>query len=277
MEKDLKGYAVAAGRRMLRSLIRMMIKHGVMHREFIELSKEVYVEVASNDYGIRGRPTNAARTALLTGLDRKEVARIRNKLAADHAPVAESVHRQDRISRVLAGWHQDPDYLNHVGPLVLPLEGPAPSFEALIKSYGGDVPAITILRELQRVGAVRVDDKKSVEVMRRNYRLDTAEPEALLRSGSVLDDIGATVTHNLYRDADEPSRFEARASNVALPMSALPAYETFLRDEGQEFLERVDAWLSEHEAPEGDARREKTLRVGVGLYWIQSDASEVPQ
>ena len=81
MEINLKGHAIAAGRRILRSLIRMMIKHGVMHREFVELTKEIYVEIASSDYGLRGRPTNAARMALLTGLDRKEVRRIRKKLA----------------------------------------------------------------------------------------------------------------------------------------------------------------------------------------------------
>ncbi len=282
MEPDLKGHAIAAGRRILRSLIRMMIKHGVMHREFVELSKEIYVEIASSDYGIRGRPTNVARTALLTGLDRKEVTRIRTKLDQGTA-APKSAHRQDRIARVLAGWHQDTDYLDNAGsPAVIPLEGPAPSFETLIKRYGGDIPAITILRELQRVKAARVEGEETVEVLRRNYRLDTAEPEAIARTGSVLADIGRTVTHNLYRAAEAPSRFEARASNVNVPVSVLPEYRTFITAEGQEFLERVDAWLTEHEIPEGEtpedeARRVKARRVGVGLYWIQSDPSEVAQ
>ncbi len=279
MEIDLKGCAVAAGRRVLRSLVRIMIRHGVMHREFVELSKEIYVEIASRDYGLRGRPTNVARTALLTGLDRKEVTRLRSRLERQEVAAVETNHRQDRISRVLSGWHQNPDYLDDDRtPLVIPREGPAPSFDALVKSYGGDVPAITILRELQRVEAVRasrVGATDTVTVLRRNYRLDTVAPESLLRSGSVLEDIGTTVTHNLYRDADEPSRFEARASNIALPSSSIPAYETFVRQEGQEFLERVDAWLSEHEAAEGEARQGKTQRVGVGLYWIQSDPPEV--
>ena len=85
-----------------------MIKHGVMHREFVELTKEIYVEIASSDYGLRGRPTNAARMALLTGLDRKEVRRIRKKLDQG-AAAPEPAHQQDRIARVLAGWHQDGD------------------------------------------------------------------------------------------------------------------------------------------------------------------------
>ena len=111
MENNLKGAAVAAGRRVLRALVKIMIKHGVMHRDFVELSKEIYVEIASRDYGLRGRPTNTARTALLTGLDRKEVSRLRKKIEQSEAESSESSHRQDRISRVLSGWHQDPDFL----------------------------------------------------------------------------------------------------------------------------------------------------------------------
>ena len=277
MEVDLKGHALAAARRILRFVVRMMLKHGVMHREFVELSKEVYVEIARGEYGLRGRPTNVSRTALLTGLDRKEITRIRARL--DEGAVSpEPTHRQDRIARVLTGWYQDGDYLDDSGrPVVLPLEGAEPSFETLVKRYGGDVPAITILRELQRVEAVRQDAAGGVEVLRRNYRLDTADPEALIRSGSVLADIGRTVTHNLYRSPDEASRFEARASNVNIPLSALPAYQAFITKESQAFLEKVDAWLSNHEAPDGDTGQGDALRLGIGMYWVQSDSSEVVQ
>jgi hypothetical protein len=276
MESNLKGHAIAAGRRILRSLIKMMIKHGVMHREFVELSKEVYIEIASGDYGVRGRPTNVARMALLTGLDRKEVTRIRAKLDTG-VNATQPTHKQDRIARVLAGWHQDADYLDEAGhPARIPLDGEKPSFQALVKRYGGDVPAITIMRELQRVNAANVDGN-AVQVLRRNYRLDTVDPEALGRSSSVVSDLGRTVTHNLYRPAEEPSRFEARASNVNVSLSALPEYRAFITSEGQEFLERVDAWLTDHEIPEDAAGKEKALRVGLGMYWIQSDASEVTQ
>ena len=76
MEADLKGHALAACRRLLRSVVRMMLKHGVMHREFVELSKEVYVEVARGEYGLGGRPTNVSRMALVRPLPFRRIARI---------------------------------------------------------------------------------------------------------------------------------------------------------------------------------------------------------
>jgi hypothetical protein len=272
MDDSLRSVALAACRAALKPLVRILLKHGVMHRDFVELSKQVYVEVARDDYGIRGRPTNVARMALLTGMDRKEVTRVKARLErrADDVSSPDPQQGQDRITRVLSGWHQDRAFLgNDDKPLALPLDGPAPSFAALVKRYGGDVPASTILRELKRTGAARVADD-TVQVLRRNYRLDTVDSAALSRAGSVLRDIGQTVTHNLYRAPREESRFEARATNVQIPRAALPAYRRFVYAEGQAFLEKVDAWLTAAEIPEKEEADAATQRIGLGLYWIQS-------
>ena len=271
MNETLKSSALSAVRVLLRPVIRIMLKHGVMHREFVELTKEVYVDVARQSYGIRGRPTNVSRTALLTGLDRKEIARVKKKLAGEVA--MPTTHKQDRISRVLAGWHQDPEFLDAKGkPKNLLLSGEEPdSWNQLIKRYGGDVPAITILRELQRVNVVRLvgKDNNRVEVLNRNYFLNTeVDPEVLARAGSVLQDVGDTVAHNLYCEKRDQSRFEARASNTNIPVSALSAYRKFVRGESQKFLERVDAWLTKHEQKNAT---QKSVRLGLGMYWIQSD------
>ena len=144
----------------------MLLKHGVMHKEFVELSKEIYVDVARREYGIRGRPTNVSRVVLLTGLGRKEVTRLRDQLEQERPPMRRRTTRANKTVSpgCLSGWHQDPDYLDDTGkPRVLPLEGPAPSYQDLVKRYGGDVPGVTILRELKRTGAIRVDEGDNAE------------------------------------------------------------------------------------------------------------------
>jgi hypothetical protein len=272
MDDSLRSVALAACRAALKPLVRILLKHGVMHREFVELSKQVYVEIARDDYGIRGRPTNVARMALLTGMDRKEITRVKTRLErrADDDSASDPQQGQDRITRVLSGWHQDREFVGDGGkPLALSLDGPTPSFAALVKRYGGDVPASTILRELKRTGTARVADD-AVHVLRRNYRLDTVDAAALSRAGSVLRDIGHTVAHNLYRTAREESRFEARATNVQIPPSALPAYRKFVYAEGQAFLEKIDTWLTAAESPEQEKAGSGAQRIGLGLYWIQS-------
>ena len=58
---------------------------------------------------------------------------------------------------------------------------------------------------------------------------------------------------------------------MGIPRSVVPDFREFVEAEGQAFLERVDAWLSEHEASEEEP---KTLRLGLGTYWIQDDDSK---
>ncbi len=71
--------------------------------------------------------------------------------------------------------------------------------------------------------------------------------------------------------AQVPSRFEARATNTNIPATAMPAYREFVYQQGQEFLETVDAWLSAHELADAEAATTPVQRIGLGLYWIQSE------
>ena len=72
-----------ACRRLMRPIARMMLRAGITWKEFSELAKQSYIEVAGNDYGIAGRQTNASRVALMTGLSRREVKRVRELLEAE--------------------------------------------------------------------------------------------------------------------------------------------------------------------------------------------------
>ena len=59
------------------------------------------------------------RIAILTGLTKRDVARIQNLDGADDDGVG-----SNRIARVLQGWSQDPQYLGPYGlPLEVPFEG----------------------------------------------------------------------------------------------------------------------------------------------------------
>ena len=43
---------------VLRPIARILLRFGIGFREFAEISKTAFVEVATSDFGIRGRPTN---------------------------------------------------------------------------------------------------------------------------------------------------------------------------------------------------------------------------
>lgn len=261
---------LAASRQWLRPVIYILIRCGVTWREFAELAKTTFVEVATTQFGKRGRPTNVSRTAVLTGLGRREVRKQREQLEASPEALSGYV---TKASLVLSAWHLDPDFIDgHGQPRALAVDGADVSFEALVRRCGGsDVRPSTLLKELRSAGAVRLRPDGKLEALQRNY-IPHAMDEQLIRLwGTVMADMATTYVHNLTRTGKVPARFERSAVNDRIPRSALPEYRKFLEQEGQAFLERLDAWLTTHEARGSGADEEEAdaIRLGAGVYHIQ--------
>ena len=241
------------------------MRTGITWKEFAEVSRSAFVESAGREFGIRGRPTNVSRVALLTGLSRREVRRQRELIAA-RAPETDS---WNPASRVLSGWHQDRDFLDQGRPALLPATGPR-SIEALLTRYAGDIPHGALLKELQRAEAVELTADGRYRALKRYFMPLPIDPAATRRTGSVLEDLARTLDYNLARRPEQAPRFEGRATNLNVAAAALPEFREFLEQEGQALLERIDDWLSRHESRDGG--RETTIRLGAGLYMILDSA-----
>lgn len=268
MADQLHPSVLAACRQLLRPVVRLLIRSGVSWKDFSDLAKVSFVEVASREFGIRGRPTNGVRVSILTGIHRREVARLR-ELA--EAPLDEVPQYLNAAQRVLSGWYQDADYVGADGsPISVAVAGPAPSFEDLCGRYGGDVTPTALLKELRAAGNLATDGDGRCRALSRVYIPLKVDPSKTLRAGSVLADIGETVVHDLTCGPDDALRFERRAENSQIDPRHLPAFRAFLESEGQAFLERVDDWLTRHEAVDGSAGPRAHVRLGVGVYHIQT-------
>jgi hypothetical protein len=259
---------LAATRQWLKPVIHILIRGGVTWRELCELIKSVYVEVATARFGKRGRPTNVSRTAVLTGLTRREVRKQRIRLAAAPEPLTGYVTKG---CLVLAAWHLDRRFLDPAGkPVFLPMTGEGATFEALARTCGGDVRPTTLLKELVSAGVVRERPDGRLEALRRTYIPHSIDEQLIRLWGTVLADVATTYVHNLTRGPKTPARFERQAVSDRVKASALPEFQDFLNREGQEFLERLDAWLTEHEITDETGKPgADAIRLGVGVYHIQ--------
>lgn len=267
----LRQAALSAFAVLMRPLARILLRCGVTWKEIAELTKVVYVDVATQEYGKRGRPANASRVAILTGLSRRDVKRARDRLAGASPDSLAPLAKINHASRVLSGWFQDPEFVDANGnPRLLEPIGER-GFEGLTKRYAQDIPSTAMLKELKAVGAVTVTPQGRLRAKMRYYYSPAApDDEAVLRSGAVVGDLGATVAENLFRE--EPrTRFEGRATNVRVARGARRAFRDYIETRGMEFLEDVDRWLSRHESP---APEDKVVRLGIGVYQIEDDGEQ---
>lgn len=259
-----------ACRQVLRPIARLLLKAGWTWKEFAEVSRAVFVQVASSEFGKRGRPANASRVAILTGLNRRDVSRLR-KAAEDAPDEAAPAGFMSPGSRVLSGWHQDADFLDERGlprPLAMTAGGTPPGFPELVRRYAPDLPVVAMLKELRSAAAVEIDEQKLVHALQRSYVPHTTDENQVKLWGTAMQDIGTTLEHNLTRDRGEVARFERAAINVGVDPRQLPAFRAFLEREGQAFLERVDDWLTSHTVEEGPEER-RAMRLGAGVYHIE--------
>ncbi len=151
---------------VLRPIIKILLRYGIGYNQFAEVVKTAFVDVGSTDFGIRGRPTNISRVAVMTGLTRKEVRRIRSKIESGNQTVT---IRTTPITEILTRWHSEDDFLDRYGrPEVLPFANSPNSFSALVKRFGGDVPPGAMRTEMKRMDLVDEDEGGNLSVKSRS-------------------------------------------------------------------------------------------------------------
>jgi hypothetical protein len=135
--------------RKLQPLVAELQEAGVGVGEWIEAVKISSFKAAHAATDAESGRAIFTRMSVRTGMTRTELQRLRRICA--NGTVAVRPSGRPRTLRVLDAWHRDADYLDAAGrPLALPQSGPAPSLQALIKRHAGDVPASSVLVEMER-------------------------------------------------------------------------------------------------------------------------------
>jgi len=261
----------AAVLRVLRPLIRILLRNGVSYGTFSDFAKWVYVDVASKEFGIKGRKQTTSRVSVITGLSRKEVTRVRKLPKPDDSA---STERYNRAARVIAAWRRSSDFLDKKGrPAALPITGSGTTFSELVKRFGGDVPVRATLDELIRVGAVEQCKDGRVRLLTRAYIPEGSDGDKLNILGTDVGHLISTIDHNLKPDSIA-LRFQRKVAYDNLPDDVLPKFRKLSARKAQNLLESLDRWLARHDrdinpAVKGSGRN----RAGLGAFYFEEPYS----
>jgi len=169
MEKNTYQKTLHSLPKLLKPIIRILLRSGIDFKQFVHYSRKLFVEVASEDYGIKGRKTNISRVSVLTGIGRSHVSKIRKELKSSNAFIEND--EVSRASKILRAWHEDSLFIDKsCKPKNLPIESSTEtSFTDLITKYKGDIPETVLFKELISSQSVEVIDKKIVKVVSRTF------------------------------------------------------------------------------------------------------------
>lgn len=199
----------SALQQLLDGLAPLLLRSRVTPAVVEELARLAFVRAAAGDSHMQSGRINHSRVATMTGLSRVEVRRL---LATPRRAAAPPPRQLDRAARVLEGWAQDGLFRTARGaPRPLPLQGPAPSFEELVRRYSGDMPAASVRKELLRIGAITVRDGVARLARRRAAARELPGPDPLVELAPYLRSV---------LDALQPRRAQlAWAHQLTLPVS----------------------------------------------------------
>ena len=267
MQNDIQRQILGAFLIALRPLARILLKFGIGFREFSEIMKTAFVDVATKDYGLRGRPTNISRVAVMTGLTRKEVRRLREKLeSGDNAVVVKSTP----LAEILHRWHSESEFLDELNrPKKLPFGGAEGSFTELVKKFGGDIPPGAMRTELKRVGAVVEGDDGMLEVVKRTIVPKGTHERLITSLVHGIYPLSATVAHNLSKAEEEPWA-QICTYSQSIRASDAPRLRRISFDRLSEVAESIDDLFMAYEAlHEKDNSENDKTTVAVGVYYFE--------
>src|SRR5262245_38676429 len=105
LPRSLKATFLAAIRRLLRPIVRQLMAWGVTYPAFDRLVREVFVEVAESDFALPFKRQTDSRVSLVTGINRKEVAQLRQR---GNALAAEGETEESLVTHVIGRWMAGP-------------------------------------------------------------------------------------------------------------------------------------------------------------------------
>jgi len=275
-----------AYRRLLNPLIRILIRNGVTATEATDLVRRAYVDAAtSEEFRLPGRRTSDSRIAILTGLTRKEVHKLRTESGE-----SDSETNLSRIGRLIAAWNQDPEF---TGPYGLPLAvkfqdrsgGEAPSFTELCRRHCPDFSPRAMLDELLRTGLAHIDDDGLIRNSGRTYIPSKLDPAAIERLGRIVGRLANTLDFNNQVEESSFGRYEREVTtDIGLTEEQYRQFNVYLRARCQELLETLDNWLATQEgrlnviAEDADnVTRKKLIMTGIGVFHFLDEPSQVEE
>ena len=271
MREEQQKKVLGAFQLVLRPVVKILLRYGIGYNEFAETVKTAFVDVGSTDFGIRGRPTNISRVAVMTGLTRKEVRRLRTKIESGDDAVSV---RTTPIAEIITRWHSAEEYLDKNGrPMILPFAGNSGSFSSLVKKYGGDVPPGAMRTELKRMDLVTEDNDGSLLVKSR----------AMVPRDST-DNLMNCLVHGVYpllattvRNT-EPNkvRGEGVAQFTTYSLSIDQGDRTRLKRISYDRLSEMavafdDLFTTFESTSNGEVKSTDNPVVSVGLYYFEED------
>lgn len=261
---------VAAVKQLLRPFVRLLISKSLGLPALTQILKEVYVEVALNEFPVNGKKQTDSRVSILTGVHRKDVKRLRD---AEYEPIV-APKSIGLGALAVARWLGSKETTDKNGlPLPLPRQSESakgPSFDALIEGISKDVRPRAVLDEWLRLGVARLDKDGRVVLNELAFIPEKGFEEKAFYLGRNIHDHLAAAAHNLLAEGNP--QLERSVHYSDLTPESVETLNDAAERAGMQALLAINRMALELAAKD-KGRDDATKRVNFGLYFFKGPST----
>lgn len=233
--------------------------------------KNVYVDVATMDFKVDGKPQTDSRISLLTGVHRKDVKKIRDS----DTDINESSIRASLGARVISVWTGDAKYLDKKGkPRGLrrfASENKRLSFEGLVQSINKDIRPRAILDEWLRLGVVNLDEDNMVWLQTEAYAPEKGFEDKVYYFGQNVADHCAAAVHNVA--GESAPMLERCIFSDSLSPDSTAKLKKIAKNKGMQAIQAVNREAIKLERKDKKRSGDKK-RINFGIYFYEENLND---
>lgn len=265
---DTKRQLLVAGamKRVLRPFVKLMLANNLTYTFAIDVLKALFVEVADQDFNLDGKRQTDSRISLMSGVHRKDVRRLRDKMPELEDVMPENVSLGTQL---VALWNANPSYLDKDAmPKPLPrfaLNKGDSSFESLVRSVTTDIHPRAVLDEWLRLGVATVDENNLVHLTTDMYIPQEGFEEKVFYLGHNLHDHAQAAVSNVIA-GQQLSFLERCVHYDTLTQPSIEAIGELAQKQSMKTLREVNK-LADGLSAKDQHATEANMRMTYGIYY----------
>jgi hypothetical protein len=240
-------------------LARLLVARGLPFPDLVERMKLHYVQAALAQSGERATDS---RVSVLTGLQRRDVVRLRGEDVKDRRP--------NHLARLIALWQTGAEWSTGGTAQVLPRSGPAPSFEALAQAVRRDVHPRTMLDTLVAAGTVALSaDGQEVRLLQGSYQPLAGSDDQLAYLARNLGDHAQAAAENVQ--GARPAHFERAVHYAGLTAAQVQQLSDAFAEKEMALLQELSQTAARMKA---ETAAPGPMRFRAGGYFYRTGDTE---
>lgn len=266
---------LATFKKVVKPLVRLFLEKGITYTLLLDELKQVFVEVAAEEFKIDGKTQTDSRITLLTGVHRRDVNRFRNLSTKPPQP------KTNFSAQLIAQWLGNEKFIDEHGrPKRLARSNKTNSkdtFDGLVMSVSKDIRSRPVLDEWLRTNIVTLDDEGYVHLNSEAFiPNDDLEQNLFYLGMNVHDHLAAAVNNSLSNQ----KMFERCVYYDNLTMDQIVELHKITNKAGMDYLKLLNQKSIEAtnaEKPNTDNATKYRMNTGVYFYFEKLNETRVDE